>query len=33
VVLPKSGHVARGKEMVDALVMATDQMAKQINAG
>jgi proline iminopeptidase len=27
-VLPNSGHVAKGKEMVDALVDATDRMAK-----
>lgn len=27
-VLPNSGHVARGEEMIDALVTATDKMAK-----
>lgn len=28
IVLPESGHVARGEEMIDALVTATDRMAK-----
>jgi proline iminopeptidase len=32
VVLSNAGHVARGRQMVDALVTATDRMAKQINA-
>lgn len=29
-VLPNSGHVARGEEMLDALVTATDNMAKRL---
>ncbi len=29
IVLPNAGHVAQGKEMVDALVTATDRFAKQ----
>ncbi len=32
VVLPNSGHIARGPEMIDALVTATDKMVKQINS-
>jgi proline iminopeptidase len=27
VVLPNSGHIAKGDEMIDALVTATDKMA------
>lgn len=29
-VLPNSGHVAKGEEMIDALVTATDKMAEQL---
>ena len=32
VVLSNAGHVARGRQMIDALVTATDRMAKQIKA-
>ncbi|MCS5566259.1 MAG: alpha/beta hydrolase, partial [Methylococcales bacterium] len=29
-VLPNSGHIARGEEMVDALVRATDEMLERV---
>lgn len=32
-VLPNSGHIASGEEMVDALVSATDQMARTLMLG
>lgn len=32
IVLPHSGHVARGEEMIDALVSASDRMAKYLQS-
>ena len=31
--LPNSGHVARGEEMIDALVLAADEMAMRLSEG
>lgn len=31
VVLPNAGHIAQGKEMIDALVSATDRMLERLN--
>ncbi len=33
IVLPNSGHIAQGEEMIDALVNATDKIADQFHAG
>jgi proline iminopeptidase len=31
VVLPNAGHVAKGEEMIDALVSATDEMIEKLS--